>query len=84
LLHQNQTDIAENLAACMEIIRKIGEASESVARTAHTLMKGVEFFTAKTRRNLENVRTFHIAVRAGVAFGLEGSVPNSIFFTLKR
>jgi Mn-dependent DtxR family transcriptional regulator len=49
LLHQNQTDISENLAACMEIIKRIGEASESVARTAHTIMKEVEFLTAKTQ-----------------------------------
>jgi septation ring formation regulator EzrA len=49
LLHQNQSDISENLVTCMEIVRKIGEASESVARTAHTIMKEVEFLTAETR-----------------------------------
>ena len=49
LLHQNQSDITENLVACMEIIRKIGEASESVARASHTIMKEIEFLTAETQ-----------------------------------
>jgi DNA-binding MarR family transcriptional regulator len=49
LLHQNQSDISENLVTCMEIVRKIGEASESVARTAHTIMKEVQFLTAETQ-----------------------------------
>jgi transcriptional regulator of heat shock response len=49
LLHQNQSDISENLVACMEIVKKIGEASESVARAAHTIMKEVQFLAAETQ-----------------------------------
>ncbi|MBU7046542.1 MAG: hypothetical protein HXS54_08900 [Theionarchaea archaeon] len=49
LLHQNQLDLSENLVACMDMVQKIGKASESVAITAHTIMREVEFLTAKTQ-----------------------------------
>jgi hypothetical protein len=49
LLHQNQLDLSENLVACMDMVKRIGEASESVAITAHAIMKEVQFMTADTQ-----------------------------------
>ena len=49
LLHQNQLDLSENLVACMDMVKRIGEASESVAITAHSIMKEVQFLTADTQ-----------------------------------
>ena len=57
LLHQNQSDISEDLVACMEIVKKIGEASESVARTAHTIMKEVQFLPSLNYKRLSTRRT---------------------------
>jgi Mn-dependent DtxR family transcriptional regulator len=46
LLHQNQVKITENLVSCMEIVKKINEASESVAVAAHTIQRDVELLAA--------------------------------------
>jgi hypothetical protein len=46
LLHQNQVKITENLVSCMEIVKKISEASESIVLAAHTIQRNVELLAA--------------------------------------
>jgi predicted transcriptional regulator len=50
LLHQNQVKITENLVSCMEIVKKISEASESMAWAAHTIQRDVELLAAGSER----------------------------------
>ncbi|MBU7028481.1 MAG: winged helix-turn-helix transcriptional regulator [Theionarchaea archaeon] len=49
LLAENQIKLSEDLVSCMEVITKIGEACESMARAAHTIMRDVELLTAGTQ-----------------------------------
>ncbi|MBU7045159.1 MAG: hypothetical protein HXS54_01875 [Theionarchaea archaeon] len=42
LLHQNQLDLSENLVACMDMAKRIGEASESVAEAAWIIRRDVD------------------------------------------
>jgi len=49
LLAQNQVKLSEDLVSCMEVITKIGEAAESMARAAHIIMRDVEFLTSETQ-----------------------------------
>jgi hypothetical protein len=50
LLHQNQVEITENLISCIEIVKKISEASESMALAAHNIQRNVELLTAGSER----------------------------------
>jgi predicted transcriptional regulator len=50
LLHQNQVKITENLVSCMEMVKKINEASESMALAVHTIQRNVELLTAGIER----------------------------------
>jgi len=49
LLAQNQVKLSEDLVSCMEVITKIGEACESVARAADTIRRDIELLTAGTQ-----------------------------------
>jgi len=49
LLAQNQVKLSEDLVSCMEVITRIGEAAESMARAAHIIMRDLELLTAGTQ-----------------------------------
>jgi len=59
LLAQNQIRFSEDLVSCMEVITKIGEACESMARAAHVIMRDVELLTARTQ--VDSNRCSHLS-----------------------
>jgi predicted nucleic acid-binding Zn-ribbon protein len=42
LLHQDQLDLSENLGSCMEMVRRIGEVSESVVDAAYIIRREMD------------------------------------------
>jgi predicted transcriptional regulator len=50
LLHRNQVKITENLVSFMKIVKKINEASESMALAAHTIHTDIELLAAGSER----------------------------------
>ncbi|MBU7038629.1 MAG: hypothetical protein HXS52_11915 [Theionarchaea archaeon] len=42
LLHQNQLDVSQNMVSCMEMVRRIGEVSESVVDAAYIIRREMD------------------------------------------